>query len=133
MTAELTEKCDAIHGYMSFVDKVRSLYQGFDKDCIKAAVKEAIEYCIDNSILPDFFRNNRELIEEDEMLDLTFDRQLELATRDARNEGKAEGKAEGMRLLSNAIEGLRAGKTEAELMLIEGMTAECIDSARDLV
>ena len=87
---KLTENCDAIQGYMAFVDKVRSLYKGLNKEQIKAAVKEAIEYCIENSILPEFFRKNRELIEENEMLDLTFDRQLELATKDAKEEGIAE-------------------------------------------
>lgn len=66
------------------------MYKGLNKEQIKAAVKEAIEYCIENSILPEFFRKNRELIEENEMLDLTFDRQLELATKDAKEEGIAE-------------------------------------------
>ena len=56
----------------------------------KQAVSEAVDYCIDNSILEDFLRNNRLLIEENEMLDFTYERRLELATRDAREQGISE-------------------------------------------
>lgn len=121
----LTKDCDAIRGYMTFVDKVREEYTGRDKEQIRLAVSKAIDYCIENGILVDFFQEKRDLIEENEMLDFTYERRLELATRDA--------KAEGMYLLADAVKGLKSGKTEAELMKIEGMTAECIASAKELV
>ena len=92
----LTRDCDAIRGYMTFVEKVRETYTGRDKDLIRAAVSKAIDYCIDNSILEEFFRNNRLLIEENEMLDFTYERRLELATRDAKEEGIKLGISQGI-------------------------------------
>lgn len=129
----LTADCDAIRGYMSFVGKVREIYSGKDKELIRAAVSKAIDYCIDNGILKEFYQKNRVLIEENEMLNFTHERRIELATRDAKAEGLEEGREEGATLLSSAILGLRAGKSEDELLEIAGMTKEFINSAKQLL
>ena len=118
---------------MSFVGKVREIYSGKDKELIRAAVSKAIDYCIDNGILKEFYQKNRVLIEENEMLNFTHERRIELATRDAKAEGLEEGREEGATLLSSAILGLRAGKSEDELLEIAGMTKEFINSAKQLL
>ena len=113
---------------MIFVEKVRETYTGRDKDLIRAAVSKAIDYCIDNSILEEFFRNNRLLIEENEMLDFTYERRLELATRDAKEEGMKLGISQGIsektiQVYKNCI---ARGMTKEESIAISGISEEDI-------
>lgn len=59
---ELLEKCESLRGYMTFVGKVR------DKRGIgiklEEAVRQAVNECISENILTDFFEENREEIIE---------------------------------------------------------------------
>ena len=59
---ELLEKCESLRGYMTFVGKVR------DKLAAKVnqeeAVRQAVNECISENILTDFFKKNKEEIVE---------------------------------------------------------------------
>lgn len=54
----LLEKCKSLKDYMTFVNKVRHKKNAEKKD-IETAVNEAIDECIQENILSDFFRKNR--------------------------------------------------------------------------
>ena len=54
----LLNKCKSLKDYMTFVNKVRHK-KNIEKKDIEAAVNEAIDECIQENVLSDFFRKNR--------------------------------------------------------------------------
>lgn len=54
----LLEKCKSLKDYMTFVNKVRHK-KNVEKKDIETAVNEAIDECIQENVLSDFFRKNR--------------------------------------------------------------------------
>ena len=54
---ELKNKCEALYGYSLYISKVRE-YNGNGMSVKEAAIK-ALDYCIDNNILADFFKERR--------------------------------------------------------------------------
>lgn len=87
---ELLQKCESLRGYMAFVQKVRD---GREKGMsFKEAVPQAVDTCIAEGILADFFRKNRE-----EIIDMgiwEFDQ--ELYEKALREDGRVDGWEEGM-------------------------------------
>ena len=59
---ELLEKCESLQGYMIFVGKVRDKRGAGVK--LEEAVRQAVNECISENILADFFEENREEIIE---------------------------------------------------------------------
>lgn len=68
------------------------------------AVKKAMDECMKEDILAEFFKKNRQEVLDVAALDFTFERQLELAARDSREEGYADGRAEGIEIAKIADE-----------------------------
>ena len=71
-------------GFLTFIGKVREYQRQAEED--RDAVAQAIDYCISAAILPEFFRKHREEIMNTTVLDLTYERQLELIKEDYKDE-----------------------------------------------
>ena len=61
--AHILNKCKTLRDYMTFVNKVR-FKMGVEGDDVRIAVTEAIDECIDEDILVDFFEQHREEVVE---------------------------------------------------------------------
>ena len=61
--ADILSKCETLRGYMTFVNKTRCKTQVEKKD-VKQAVLEAIDECMEENILVDFFEKHREEVVE---------------------------------------------------------------------
>lgn len=89
---ELLEKCESLRGYMAFVGKVR------EKLAVKVkreeAVRQAVNECISENILTDFFEENREEIVE--MGIYEFDQ--EVYDQTLREDGEAIGIEKGIKI-----------------------------------
>ena len=59
----ILNKCKTLRDYMTFVNKVR-FKMGVEGDDVRIAVTEAIDECIDEDILVDFFEKHREEVVE---------------------------------------------------------------------
>ncbi len=59
---ELLEKCESLSGYTTFVEKARNK-RGFGMKA-EEAVRQAVDECISEGILAEFFKENREEIVE---------------------------------------------------------------------
>ena len=80
----------------------------------KEATKQAINECIREHVLADFFREHKDEVMKVMVLDFTFERRLELEKRDGIEEGRIAGRKEGL------AEGRKAGHKEG---LEEGLMA----------
>ena len=59
----ILNKCKTLRDYMTFVNKVR-FKMGVEGDNVRIAVTEAMNECIDEDILVDFFEQHREEVVE---------------------------------------------------------------------
>lgn len=117
---ELLEKCESLRGYMAFVGKVR------DKLAVKVkreeAVRQAVDECISENILTDFFEKNREEIVE--MGIYEFDQ--EVYDQTLREDGEAIGMEKGIKIgIERGIEkGIEKGIKQASLVCKKVQTGE---------
>ena len=100
---ELLERCRVLKEYMIFVDYVRKYHEEQGYDELEKAINKAIDRCIEEGVLANFLMENRAEVVKVTQLDYTFDRQITLERKDAREEGKKEGKLE--EILSSVREG----------------------------
>lgn len=89
MNPNLIKISKVLGGYTIFVEKVRK-YEGLNTQ-LQNAIERAIEECINEDILTDFFKEHRVEVTRQAMLDFTFERQLELERRDRYEEGITAG------------------------------------------
>ena len=85
--SELKNSSGVLYGYSFFVDSVRNHLA--DKD-LADAIKTAIDECINEDILKDFFINRRYEVEKVTKLDFTFETREKMIRRDAKAEGRNE-------------------------------------------
>ncbi len=117
---QLLSKCSTLRGYMAFVNKVRDNRAAGGMD-IEEAVRDAVDRCIAEGILADFFRQRKEEVVG--MGIFEFDEELykEAIQEDAREEGHREGRREAILelvkdgLLSIADASQKLGKTETQI------------------
>ena len=100
---ELLERCRVLKEYMIFVDYVRKYHEEQGYDELEKAINKAIDRCIEEGVLANFLMENRAEVVKVTQLDYTFDRQITLERKDAREEGKKEGKL--AEILSSVREG----------------------------
>ena len=100
---ELLERCRVLKEYMIFVDYVRKYHEEQGYDELEKAINKAIDRCIEEGVLANFLMENRAEVVKVTQLDYTFDRQITLERKDAREEGKKEGKL--VEILSSVREG----------------------------
>lgn len=90
---ELLEKCRPLKEYMIFINKVREYSEDDDTD-IKAAVTQAVDYCIDKNIMSDFLiKHKAEVVS---VCITEFDEKIYEA--ELRRESREEGRAEGIKV-----------------------------------
>jgi len=89
---------------MRFVNQVRdnlskkpAIEQDESMD-LEDAIREAIDYCIANHVMEDFFRENKDEVMKNMLLDYTWERREELIRAEEYEDGLAEGKKRGLAL-----------------------------------
>ena len=60
------------------------------------AIDAAIEDCIQNHVLEDFFRSRKDEVRKVTHLDYTWEKREKLIRKEEYEDGRAEGRAEGM-------------------------------------
>ena len=92
--ADILSKCETLRGYMTFVNKTRCKTQVERKD-VKQAVLEAIDECMEENILVDFFEKHREEVVEVSIYDYDEEKVRKTLADEAREEGVEEGIEKG--------------------------------------
>ncbi len=100
---ELMESCKTLNEYSIFVSKVRKYtqeaksmhtakeYQSNKKDLIKEAVTRAIDECISENILKDFFTSNREEAIDMSTLECTAEEYYQVVADENYDKGLSQG------------------------------------------
>lgn len=83
----LKNKSYVLDGYTTFVEKVRELITQDDEQ----AVTHAIEYCILNDILKDFFELRKDEVRKNMTLDMTFEAREKIIRQEEYQDGLIEG------------------------------------------
>ena len=83
-----------ISGYTSFVEKVRTYEK--EEVALKDAVERAIDECIQENILAEFFQKHRTEVVNMAALDFTFEQREKLIRRDSLEEGISQGITQGI-------------------------------------
>ena len=107
--AEILKKCKSLRDYMTFVEKVRKKTDD-EKINVREAVIQAIDECIEENILVDFFKEHREEIVEMSIYDYEEEKVRKTLADEAREEGLAEGIKEGIE------KGIEKGIEEGEIL-----------------
>ncbi|MCI6034976.1 MAG: hypothetical protein MRZ88_03710 [Firmicutes bacterium] len=145
---QLLAKSKVLSGYMIFVNRVREnlekqkMYVQNETEHeeteymedLEVAINEAIDYCVKNHIMEEFFRENRSEVTKSMVLDYTWERREELIRAEEYEDGKREGleigRIEGEkdthRFLINKW--LQKGKTVAEIAEDLGKSKEYVES-----
>ena len=92
---KLVEKCYVLSGYMTFVNYVRLYNKDQKVPTLKEAIKKAMDRCIDEDILKEFFISHYDEVQKVVELDYTIENRLKMQYRDAKEEGRNEGRDEG--------------------------------------
>ena len=110
----LLDRCHALKSYSIFVAKVREHVK--NGSTLEAAVGDAVQYCIANDYLKEYFRQKQQE-EVFDMLNFVWDqeRALEVRAEEAREDGIREGLAQGL------SQGLSQGVFETTSSAIRSM------------
>ena len=106
---DIKKESRVISGYTSFVEKVRSYEK--EEAVLKDAVERAVDECIREDILAEFFREHQAEVVKVAALDFTFERREKLIRRDSLEEGMAKGCE--IKLISQICRKLKKRKTAA--------------------
>lgn len=125
---ELLENCESLRGYMIFVEKVRA---GRTAELsLEEAVRQAVEGCISEGILAEFFKKHKEEVVE--MGIYEFDQ--ELHDKVLLEDGEAIGMKKGIKIGKIGIQIYKEivkGKTDAkEIAEFVGCSAEEVEEIR---
>ena len=115
----LKEKSAVLEGYTYFVEKVRN-YRKRDM-ALEEAVDRAIEDCIGNHVLEDFFRNRKDEVKKMTHLDYTWEKREQMIRKEEFEEGVERGIERGIEqgriqiLVEQVCSKLKKGKTPEEI------------------
>ena len=116
-SSEFLSKCETLKDYMSFVNKVR-VKTDVERLDIRTAVTEAVDECIAENVLSEFFRNHREEVITVSIYEYDEEGHLEIVKEEGRQLGIAEGKQLGL------AQGRQIGFNEGkQLELTKGINA----------
>ena len=104
-SSEFLSKCETLKDYMTFVNKVR-VKTDVEKIDIRTAVTEAVDECIAENVLSEFFKNHREEVITVSIYEYDEEGHLEIVKEEGRQLGIAEGRQLGL------DEGKQLGLTE---------------------
>ena len=123
----ILNKCKTLRDYMTFVNKVR-FKMGVEGDDVRIAVTEAMDECIDEDILVDFFEKHREEVVEVSIYDYDEEKTRKTLFEEAKEMCRDEVKAEVRKELEGEVKAeVRKeleGEVKAEVM------AEIIDEVK---
>ena len=83
-----------LDGYTYFVEKVRDNQK--KKMDLSKAIDDAIEDCIQNHVLEEFFRKRKDEVRKVTHLDYTWEKREKLIRKEEYEDGKAEGRVSGI-------------------------------------
>ena len=119
----LKERSAVLEGYTYFVEKVRTYRKG--NMGLEEAVDRAIEDCIENHVLEDFFRDRKDEVKKMTHLDYTWEKREQMIRKEEFEDGVAEGMERGIeqgveqgrvqRLTEQVCSKLKKGKTPEEI------------------
>ncbi|MCM1158760.1 MAG: hypothetical protein NC300_09195 [Bacteroidales bacterium] len=92
---DIKKESRVISGYTAFVEKVR--FHAKKEKTLKDAIERAVDECIQENILAEFFRERRREVVNVAALDFTFERREKLIRRDSLEEGWEKGREEGQK------------------------------------
>ena len=124
-SSEFLSKCETLKDYMTFVNKVR-VKTDVEKIDIRTAVTEAVDECIAENVLSEFFRNHREEVITVSIYEYDEEGHLEIVKEEGRQLGIAEGKQLGL------TEGLKKG-INAFIKLCKDMHLSDDDTVNKLI
>ena len=130
---ELKRKSLVLNGYTYFVEKVRDNQK--KKMNLKEAIDNAIEDCIHNHVLEEFFSNRKDEVRKVTHLDYTWEKREKLIRKEEYEDGKAAGRtvgrAEGM---SEGISRGRAeGRSEGSRVKLISLIIKKIQRGKDIL
>ena len=107
----LKQKSRTLYGYVYFVEQVRE--KQAEGEALDAAVRHAMEACISEHILEEFFRTRGDEVRKVMHFDMTWERREGLIREEERAEGRMEGRSEGetINLIRQIQRKLKRGKT----------------------
>ena len=120
-SSEFLSKCETLKDYMTFVNKVR-VKTDVEKIDIRTAVTEAVDECIAENVLSEFFRNHREEVITVSIYEYDEEGHLEIVKEEGRQLGIAEGRQLGL------DEGKQLGLTEGLNKGINAFIKLCKDT-----
>lgn len=123
--SELLEKCKSLKDYMIFVNKVRHKKNEEKKD-IEIAVNEAIDECIQENVLSDFFRKNRNEVVGVSIYEYDEEGHMEVLKEEHYQRGVEDGIQQGIN------EGLKEGEHKERVRAITSMLELGIDKEKIL-
>ena len=114
---ELKRRSLVLDGYTYFVEKVRDNLK--KKMSLTEAIDAAIEDCIRNHVLEDFFRNRKDEVRKMTHLDYTWEKREKLIRKEEYEDGKAAGLSEG--ISKGRAAGISKGRADSILELLEDL------------
>jgi predicted transposase/invertase (TIGR01784 family) len=119
---ELSRKCKTLAGYSAFVDKVREhMKAGMT---LEEALKKAVEYCLENDILKEFFEKNSTEVMKMLMTEWNMETALAVRYEEGHEDGREEGREE---IARNA---LMNGYSIDQIHVITGLDKDTIKNLR---
>ena len=112
--ADILKKCKTLHDYMTFVNKVRHKTD-IDKLDIRTAVIKAIDECIAEGILVDFFEEHREEVVEVSIYDYDEEKTRKTLFEEAKEMCRDEVKAEVRKELEGEVKAEVRKELEGEV------------------
>ena len=103
----LKERSAVLEGYTYFVEKVRTYRKG--NMGLEEAVDRAIEDCIKNHVLEDFFRDRKDEVKKMTHLDYTWEKREQMIRKEEYEQGRSQ------RLVEQVCRKLKKGKTPEEI------------------
>lgn len=101
--------CQTLNGYSIYVAKIREYSRKLSK---KAAVEHAIDYCIENDILKDFFLKERRAITMFSLYEYDYEGHMNLVREEGREE---ESDSEKEKVITNMLKNECSPETIAQL------------------
>ena len=112
--ADILKRCKTLHDYMTFVNKVRHKTD-VDKLDIRTAVIKAIDECIEEGILVDFFEEHREEVVEVSIYDYDEEKTRKTLFEEAKEMCREEVKAEVRKELEGEVKAEVRKELEGEV------------------
>ena len=102
---------------MVFVDKVREYHNDREDDKLEEDISKAIDYCIDNNYLKEFFTSRRSEVLEVTKVDYTFERRMKLNYDEGKDDGIKIGEKLGEKqmLLDKIAKKISKGKSISQI------------------